>query len=50
MEINKQLFKEEKIKTKPVDISFKIFNADSTKNEEVIRFASLKVEINRHKE
>jgi len=34
--INKQLVKEEKIKTKPIDRSFKAFNADGTKNGEVI--------------
>ena len=36
MEIDKQLVKAEKIKTKPADISFKVFNIDSTKNKEVI--------------
>ena len=48
--INKQLVKEEKIKTKPVNISFEVFNTDKTKNGEVTRFASLEVEINKHKE
>ena len=33
-----------------MDRSFKVFNADGTKNGEVTWFASLKVEINGHKE
>ena len=38
MKINKQLVKEEKIKTEPMalDRLFKVFNTDSTKNGEVI--------------
>ena len=47
--IDKQLVKKEKIKTKPTDISFKVFNIDSIKNKEVIRIIPLKVEINRYK-
>jgi len=35
-EINKQLVKEEQIKTKPADIAFEVFNTDRTKNREVI--------------
>jgi len=42
--------KEEKIKTEPMNRSFKVFNADGTKNGEVTRFAPLEVEIDRHKE
>ena len=34
-EINKQLVKEEKIKTEPMNRSFEVFNADRTKNGEV---------------
>ena len=48
--INKQLVKEERIKTEPIDRSFEVFNADRTKNGEVTRFAPLEVEINRYKE
>jgi len=48
--IDEQLVKEERIKIKPADISFKVFNTDGTKNEEVIIFAPLEVEINRYKE
>jgi len=50
LDINKQLVKEEKIKTELMDRSFKVFNADGTKNGEVTRFVLLEVEINRHKE
>jgi len=48
--IDKQLVKEEKIKTESIDKSFEVFNANGTKNGEVTRFALLKVEINGHKE
>ena len=47
--INKQLVKEEQIKTEPIDISFEIFNVNGTKNGEVIWFAPLEVKINRYK-
>jgi len=40
--------KEEKIKTEPIDRSFKVFNIDGTKNREVTRFVLLKLEINKH--
>ena len=45
MGIDKQLVKNERIKTKPVNFSFEVFNAD----REVTRIVPLKVEINRHK-
>lgn len=47
--INKKLVKDEKIKIEPINILFKVFNANGTKNGEVMRFAPLKVEVNRHK-
>ena len=47
--INKQLVKEERIKTKPIDRSFEVFNIDGIKNREVTQFAPLEVEINRYK-
>jgi len=50
MKIDEQLVKEERIKTEPIDRSFKVFNADGTKNKEVTRFVLLEVEINGHKE
>jgi len=45
--INKQLVKEKKIKTKPIDRLFEIFIIGTTKNRE---FALLEVEMNKHKE
>ena len=48
--INEQLVKDRRIQTKLINFSFKVFNADGTKNGEVIKVAPLKVEINRHKE
>ena len=39
--------KKERIQTKPMDISFKVFNIDGTKNREVTRFTLLKVEVNK---
>jgi len=48
--INEQLVKEEKIKMEPMNRSFKVFNADGTKNGEATRFTPLEVEINRYKE
>ena len=50
IEINKQLVKKEKIKTEPIDRSFKVFNTDRTKIGEVTQFVPLKVDINRYKE
>jgi len=35
---------------KPINFSFKVYNANGTKNREVTRIALLEVEINRHKE
>ena len=40
--------KKQRIKTEPIDKSFKVFNVDRTKNGEVTRFTLLKLEINRH--
>ena len=47
--INKQLVKKERIKTKPIDRSFEVFNADRTKNGEVTQFVPLELEINEHR-
>jgi len=48
--INKQLVKDKRIQTKPINFSFEVFNTDETKNREVTRVASLEIEINGHKE
>ena len=47
--IDEQLVKDKRIKTKLADFSFKVFNADGTKNREVTRIALLEVKINRYK-
>ena len=48
--INEQLVKDKRIQTKKIDFLFEVFNADGTKNGEVTKVASLKVEINGYKE
>jgi len=48
--IDEQLIKDKKIQTKPINFSFKVFNADRTKNREVTRVVPLEIEINSHKE
>ena len=47
--IDKQLVKDKKIQTKPLNFSFKVFNADRTKNGEVTRVVPLEIEVNGHK-
>ena len=47
--IDKQLVKDKRIQMKPIDFSFEVFNADGTKNREVIKVVPLEIEINRHK-
>jgi len=47
--INEQLVKDKRIQTKLINFSFKVFNADRTKNGEVTRVAPLEIEINGHK-
>jgi len=49
-EIDEQLVKDKRIQTKPLNFSFKVFNADGMKNREVTRIASLEIEVNGHKE
>ena len=44
------MVKDRRIQTKKIDFSFKVFNADGTKNGEVTKVAPLEVEINGHKE
>jgi len=48
--IDKQLVKNKKIPTKPINFSFEVFNTDGMKNGEVTKVASLEIEINSHKE
>jgi len=47
--IDEQLVKDKRIQTKPINFSFKVFNANGTKNGEVTKVAPLEIEINRHK-
>ena len=42
--------KDKRIQIKPINFSFEVFNADGTKNREVIKVAPLKIKINSHKE
>ena len=46
--INEQLVKNKKIPMKPINFSFEVFNADSTKNREVTKVVPLEIEINGH--
>ena len=44
------MVKDKRIQTKPINFSFKVFNADRTKNGEMTKVAPLEIEINGHKE
>ena len=48
--INKQLVKNKRIQTKPINFSFEVFNVNGTKNREVTKVTSLEIKINGHKE
>ena len=48
--IDKQLVKDKKIPTKHINFSFKIFNADGTKNGEVTKVAPLEIKIDGYTE
>jgi len=48
--INKQLVKDKRIQTKPINFSFKVFNTNRMKNREVTKVAPLEIKINGHKE
>jgi len=50
MKIDKQLVKDKRIQTRPINFSFEVFNIDGTKNGEVTRVVPLEIKINRHKE
>jgi len=47
--IDKQLVKNKKIQTRPINSLFEVFNTYGTKNGEVTKVAPLKVKINGHK-
>ena len=48
--IDKQLVKDKRIQTKPINFSFEVFNANGTKNGEMTKVIPLETKINRHKE
>jgi len=48
--IDEQLVKDKRIQTKPINLSFEVFNANRTKKGEVTKVAPLEVKINGHKE
>jgi len=50
MRIDKQLVKNKKIQTIPINFLFGIYNADETKNGNIMKVALLEVKINKHKE
>jgi len=50
MGIDKQLVKDKRIQTRPINFSFEVFNADRTKNREFIKVVSLEININGYKE
>ena len=50
MGINKQLVKEKRIQTKPINFSFEVFNMNRTKNREMTKVVPLEIKINRYKE
>jgi len=47
--IDKQLVKNKRIQTKPINFSFEVFNADGTKNREVTRVVPLEIKVNSYK-
>ena len=47
--IDKQLIKDKRIQMKPINLSFKVFNADRTKNGEVTMVAPLEIKTNGYK-
>ena len=47
--IDKQLVKDKRIQMKPINFSFKDFNANRTKNRKVTRVTPLEIEVNSYK-
>jgi len=50
MGIDEQLVKDKRIQTRLINFSFKVFNADRTRNREVTKVVPLEIKINKHKE
>ena len=47
--IDKQLVKDKRIQTKPINFSFEVFNTDGMKNRKVTRVVPLEIKINSYK-
>ena len=47
--IDEQFVKDKRIQTKPINFSFKVFNADRTKNGEMTKVVPLEIKINGYK-
>ena len=47
--IDKQLVKDKRIQTKPINFSFEVFNTDGMKNGKVTRVVPLEIKINSYK-
>ena len=50
MGIDKQLVKDKRIQTRPINFSFRVYNTDGTKNRNITKVAPLKIKINGYKE
>jgi len=50
MGIDKQLVKDKRIQTKPINFSFEVFNTDRKKNREVTKVVPLEIKVNSYKE
>ena len=48
--IDKQLVKDKRIQTRPINFSFEVFNANRIRNGEVTKVALLEIKINKYKE
>ena len=48
--IDKQLVKEKRIQTKPINFSYKVFNVNGMKNRKVTKMVPLEIKINSYKE
>ena len=50
IKINEQLVKDKRIQTRPINFSFKVFNADRMKNGEMTKIEPLEIKIDGYKE
>jgi len=47
--IDKQLIKDKRIQIRPINFSFKVFNADRIKSREITKVVPLEIKINEYK-